>query len=301
MNVLKRIVKIIISILNEVKGILGYLWDVIYYKVFFLVLDPTPMRRLPYKCQVSSNRVLSILANGPSLKEELQRIGKDAEFEDVDFSVMNFFANDPLYTQIQPKYYCLFDSMFDTPDERYDKVMAMYENMNKRTTWPMILYTKVNEKRFRDFSKVDNPNIKIKTISSVSIRCSNRVNHFFYRHGLAMPPAATVANINVWVALQNGYKKIRLYGADMTFFEGLCVNENNQVCATMRHFYDKKVEIVPIYNYFAKRVFRLDEFIDMVNAMVKGHNALAEYAKCLNAEVLNCSKVSMLDCYPRKN
>lgn len=296
---MKKIIKAFIAILQEIKGLWLYICDIVYYKVLFLILDPTPMRRFPLKNQVDASKTICVLANGPSLKEVLPKIEHDQEFANADFSVMNFFANDPLYTIIQPKIYCLWDSMFDTRDERYDKVIAMFKNMNELTTWPMTLYVKKTKKQFLEFSKLTNPNIKIVTLSSVSIHCKDSVRYFFYKHGLAMPPAATVANINVWTALQIGYKNIRLYGVDMTFFEGLCVNEKNEVCATMRHFYDKNVEIVPIYNYFAKRVFRLAEFIDMVNAMVKAHDDLAKYAKYLDVSIINCCPVSMLDCYPR--
>lgn len=49
----------------------------------------------PYRRRYSGRMV--ILANGPSLKEILPEIGVKEEFNDVEFTVMNFFAFDPTF------------------------------------------------------------------------------------------------------------------------------------------------------------------------------------------------------------
>ena len=54
---------------------------------------------------------VSILANGPSLKEVLPKLQMD-KFSDTDFIVLNFFGMEAVFTRIKPKHDCLADPMF---------------------------------------------------------------------------------------------------------------------------------------------------------------------------------------------
>lgn len=66
--------------------------------------------RYPYKKRFSGR--MAILANGPSLKEILPEIGVKEEFNNVEFTVMNFFAFDSAFQRIKPRFYCLADPMY---------------------------------------------------------------------------------------------------------------------------------------------------------------------------------------------
>lgn len=293
--------KILFGICKNIFAIFSYLCFCIYKYILLRPYLKCSISPLKLKRGYNRGKTVCIFANGPSLKNDLSRVLVADEFKGVDFSVMNYFANDPLYDVIKPKYYCFWDPQFFRKDERYEMVMSLFNVINQKTTWNMFIFINGSKKKFRKFSKITNPNIQIISIDIPTIDASSCIKHFFYRHGLAMPISHTVAIVNMWTAIQLGFENIRLYGADTSLLEGICVNENNQTCIASKHFYDKdKIEVKPITEMAAFRNMRLAEYIQMVLYIIQGHDEIADYAKSLGVKCLNCCRTSMLDCYPRK-
>ena len=56
------------------------------------------------KFQGRQERIVYLLCNGPSLKNDMETIKK---LKGVDFIVVNFMANDSLFWEIKPQYYTL--------------------------------------------------------------------------------------------------------------------------------------------------------------------------------------------------
>jgi len=287
----------IINGINVINHFVCYLVDIFFYIVSKLLR--LGKKRYPYKDRVAGNRKLTILANGPSLRKVLENYKENDLFDNSDYVVMNYFAHENVFRELKPKYYCLADPMFLIKDSRYEKVMALFKVLNEEVDWDMDLYIVFNKKKFLRFSGLNNPHIHICSINVSKFMGFGSFAHLLYRHNFAAPIMGTVANLCVYIGLNNGYKTINLFGVDMSFFEGICVDENNQLCSIIRHFYDDKTELRPYIDQQTNQAMKLSKYIDMVNLMIKSHEVLASYALSLGANVVNRTENSMLDCYPR--
>ena len=83
---------------------------------------------------------MAILGNGPALAGELPRLLEAKRGGERDFMAVNFFAEDPRFTELRPAYYVLSDPMFFRDTDERERVEALYRTMNERVTWPMNLY-----------------------------------------------------------------------------------------------------------------------------------------------------------------
>ena len=180
------------------------------------------------------------------------------------------------------------------------KVLLILE---EKVDWVMKLYIPSHMyKQFIEYSGVKNKNILITRVNTTSYEGYDSLRHFFYKQGLAMPRIQTVANLSIFIALNCGYQKLELYGMEHTFFDSLCVNDENELCTKELHFYSGGDESVlkPIKRNDNDEIFKVADYLEAIMNMFKSHDLLAEYSKYLNSEILNCTKPSMIDSYERK-
>lgn len=277
-----------------------YFYNVLVYYILCAIYKDKPSR-YSYR-DISRGRKLVVLANGPSLKGYLEKITNGLDVTDFDFSCMNYFAEHELFTVIKPKQYCLADPMFFKKDNRYEKVMHLYGVLNKRVNWKMDLFIAgyFSKNEFLKFSGLNNKNINIIAVRCIPVNLKDSIKCKLYKSNRAMTGVGTVTVLNLFVALNSGYKQIDLYGADMTFFDSMCVDEHNRLCNRLKHFYDDRAELKPITEG-KDEPMRVGDYIMMIQRMFVCHYNVALYARSLNAVILNCSKDSMLDCYKRIN
>lgn len=254
--------------------------------------------RLSYVHRVTSKR-LAVLANGPSLKELLDDIKSGLDISQWDFSCMNYFGEHELFTQVKPKYYCFADPMFFMKDNRYDKVQHLFKTLNEEVDWDMTLFIPscFSKKMFMSFSGLANPHCKVESVRYI-IYQGSFLKHWLYKLNFAMPNIPTVAVLNVYSGINLGYTNIDLYGADMTFLDSLCVDENNRLCNKIKHFYDDEPQLKPI-TFGDGESISAGFYLKDVSGMFYGHYDVAEYSKYLGSHVINRSKASLLDCYDR--
>lgn len=101
-----------------------------------------------------------------------------------------------------------------------------------------------------------------------------------------MPEDGTIANTAIYLALLEGYKEIRLYGADHNMFLELAVNDLNQLCSLDSHYYDKeKPQLKPFMNccIAEERPFRVHEFLYILFVMFQSHDLLQQFSQYLGA------------------
>jgi len=96
---MKRILKEVFNFLKESLNFFHFILEVVYNGNF------------NSKLKKSTVKTAVVLANGPSLKKELPKLTHADEFKNVDFIVLNYFANEAIFFQIKPKHYC-FASWF---------------------------------------------------------------------------------------------------------------------------------------------------------------------------------------------
>jgi hypothetical protein len=269
--------------------------------VFLLRLLKNGAFRNPIKKTYSGT--VAVLANGPSLKEDLPKLLAKKDLEKTDYIVMNFFAFDPVFFQLKPHYYCLADGAFFRKSLRIQDVMKLYDILQNEVDWKMNLYIpKSMVCDFITFSKLLNENITVIGINTIWYTGYECFRNFFYQKGFAMPEIRTVAALAIYVGINSGYSKIFLYGVDHTFFDGLLVNEKNQLCYKDTHFYDKSnIESEPIIDLWTGGVWKISDFLLNNSILFKSHDLLSEYAKYLNVEIINCTDHSLIDSYKRKS
>lgn len=252
------------------------------------------------KFQGRQERIVYLLCNGPSLKNDMETIKK---LKGVDFIVVNFMANDSLFWEIKPQYYTLMDPLFFTNrrENRYmERLEVLFDSFN-RIDWEMIIFLPIQyEKSFREFSKINNPKIKIMVLNTFSSYvASDNVRHFCYRKGYAMPNAQTVAIESIFAMLNMGYSTIYLYGVDHTFLEGLKVNDKNELVHVYQHFYENEPKIIPVTDAFGYHNSLTKELQTIVNIFAS-HEQCRKYADHLCANIYNLTKGSQIDSYERR-
>ena len=252
---------------------------------------------LMYNPLVSPNRRLVVLANGPSLNEDLERLTKE-DMSNIDFAMMNFSANSPLFQKYKPKYYCLADPAFFTGGCDKESVRNIYKTLNDLVDWDLTLIVSYNVKHVKKYSNITNPHIEFQRVFSMRHNGHMNLMHWFYKMGLAIPGLGTVTNMAAYAGIQYGYKQIEFCGNDMSLLDGLCVNDDNYTCVELKHFYDDNVELKPMM-ISDTQYHTLYSYVLMISAMVLSHNNIAEYGKYMGVGFINRTRKSMLDCYPR--
>lgn len=249
-----------------------------------------------------------ILTNGPSLKQTLEDYDNGKIEIDNNSFFVNLSALDSHFLKIKPMHYCLSDPMFYQDYlPKKDAVRRMYDIMNNDVDWDMYLYlcfpTEKEYSKLEEYAGLTNPHIKIvrmnrKTCTSLSPMWRNKL----YATGYFMPEDGTIANTAIYLALLEGYKEIRLYGADHNYFLEFAVNDKNELCSLDSHFYDKEKPVMkPFKNTCVAedRAFRVHEWFYIMYVMFESHELLQQFSQYLGAHILNCTPGSMIDSYER--
>lgn len=237
-----------------------------------------------------------VLCNGPSLKDAL-KVLQPGE----DYVVVNYFGLDDNFLRLKPKYYCLADGMFFISEnnkfiEKINKLRELFNNQDL-VNWPLTIFVPAQDKEpFLDLFKLHNPNVKVIGVNVLDTELS--IRHKYYLRGWACPMPQTVANLAIYVLINIGYKQIDLYGVDHTFTDGLCVNDDNIVCHTFKHYYEDRVEVKPVQDCFGNR-HTLSAELNTLVKIFRSHEKLEEYSKIVGCEIINRTKGSMIDSYKR--
>lgn len=276
--------------------------DLIYLLVFIArILKHGIMcfNRFPYTKKYSGRMV--ILANGPSLKDVLPRIGIDKEFENVEFTVMNFFAFDPAFQRIKPRFYCLADPMYIKRNHRYEQVEKLFHYLQDSVDWDMNLYIPswFGRKNFLRYSSLTNPHIHIISINQIPYNSFKCLRNWLFKRNLSMPVIGTVAQLGIYVALNNGFEELRLYGVEHSMICSLFVNGENQLCYKEEYFYGSSAVIKPIIRSDNDQQYKITDYLLDMGGLFQSHDQLAKYAESLGVRIINCTPVSMIDSYER--
>ena len=78
---------------------------------------------------------LALLANGPSLADELPRLLAGAR-AGCDFLAVNYFAEHEAFERLRPAYYVLSDPQFFRASAQRDRVAALYRTLARSITIP---------------------------------------------------------------------------------------------------------------------------------------------------------------------
>lgn len=242
---------------------------------------------------------VAILGNGPSLAKELSALV--AKRDEYDFMAVNFFAEDEQFEELKPAYYILSDPMFFRATAMQQRVDALYRLLAERVSWPMTLYVQYyNPEKFDYRAALPNDNIRIVPFHTTLYEGFSSVRHWLFKRGLGSANYGTVVQVGEYVALLLGYRRLELYGVDHTLFDGLVVDEQNRLCRRDSHYYDTApVEPKPIMKKVPAEPYTVAEYLAETAQLFRGHEILRDYAASLGAEIVNCTKCSLIDSYKR--
>jgi len=237
---------------------------------------------------------IRILANGPSLNKELEELIS----KNIDLSnslVLNYFVSSDIFTKIKPRYYCLADPLFFTEENYTEKVHKLFEELNK-VDWEITLFVWIQG--VATINKyVQNKNITIKGISTLTYEGSESRRNEYYEKGIAVPSYVNVTIMGLYVLLNLGYSEICLYGVDHTFLKEIVIDDDNDLCILNQHFYGDEFRK---YNEIRDGIkWGVSEFIYNYYLTFVEHKRMRNYADYLGASIINCTHASWIDAYTR--
>lgn len=247
-----------------------------------------------------SEKECVILANGPSLNNDLE-INRKFINERIKFCV-NFFALSDEYEKIKPEYYVLAAPEFwlnKTTEFFKNQRDRLIDNLITKTNWELtLLIPHKAKKSLLVNSVIKNNKIKIKYYNNTPVEGFQKIVNYLFKLNLGMPRPHNVLIPAIFLALNIGYKKIYIFGADHSWHEEIKVNEFNQATVDHGHFYDNSEVRMPMYKLDGKE-YHLHDIFRKLHYAFKGYFILKEYAKFLNAKIYNASSKSYIDAFER--
>ncbi len=255
---------------------------------------PTPSPKAPKSS-------ILILGNGPSLATDLPKIMEAREHETKDLMVVNYFAFDERFEVVRPAYYVLSDPVFFRESNQRERVLKLYETIAQKVTWPMTLYVQYyNPEKFDYRAHLPNENIRIVKFHSQLYYGFRKIRFALFKRGLGSANFGTVVQVGEYVAMLLGYKEIELYGVDHTLFDGLFVDEENHLLRRTSYYYDDKpAEAKPLIHSVPYGPYTMASFLAENATLFRGHELLKEYADHIGVRIVNRTKGSLIDAYPR--
>ncbi len=248
----------------------------------------------------STDEEAVILANGPCLTKDLE-LNSDFISVRKKFCV-NFFAVAKEYEELKPEYYILAAPEFwlsKTSDYFKQKKVELIKSLVEKTKWNLILLIPFQAKNSNFHKNVElNKNIKFVFYNNTPVEGLSIFNRIFFKLNLGMPRPHNVLNPSIFLALNLGFKKIFIFGADHSWHEEIKVDQGNKVSVNHQHFYDTGTVQMPMYKLEGEQYFIHDIFRKLHFAF-KGYFVLKYYADHLNAKIINASSKSYIDAFEK--
>lgn len=244
-------------------------------------------------------KVVSLLANGPSVGDMLAN--KRELLGGTDLLALNYFANSDIFFELKPKYYIILDPAYfikgygvaseknSTGEEEQHRQMK--ENFDK-VDWNMLFFvpnsrTALNAAR----EYAENPNITIVPYNATRVRGFKWFQNFMYSRMQGLPSSRNVLIAAIEVLINLGYKKIYLYGAELSWTKTMDVDiENGMMFFNNGHFYDKSS-----IRYFGRGGYKW--WLEAIVEMLDGVEQMGIYAESVGCKVINRTPKSFLDVF----
>ena len=254
--------------------------------------------------KTNPNKKLLIIANGPSLKKDIERI--KLIHNSCDIFALNNFANYEYFREIKPNFYFFFDQMFwsnSVNSKLIENRKTLFSKI-RNIDWDMqIICAEAGFFKIRSYFK-DNNRIKVIKLknNSCNLKLEN-LHKYALTHNLCTPNFGRGVLIPaLWYGIFINKKDIEIYGADFSQFKEFEVDQKtNETFTNHTHFYkviegQKKREL----KYKTqKKEKKVHERLLNISLMFKQMYLLSEIAKIKGLKVVNFSSKSYLDCFPR--
>lgn len=286
----------IILPIKRIKNLLKSFTAVLLFSNIFPILGKIEKIKPPRSCV--------ILGNGPSLKTALPESLHFLKGKKVH--CFNDFAASAYFTKIRPSYYALMDSVFWSKNvsDKFRKIRSEYfTKMENEVNWDMILFFPVRAKKENFFSSLPklNSHIKIVYVNTTELYSSEKINFFFYRRNLAMPPMQNVLAASIFIALNLEFRKIYLLGADHSWHESVSISDKNILCLKNNRFQDREEkDFSPFFVDPGETTpYKMHNLFRDLSKMFLSYMELEKYSRSLGARIYNATKGSYIDAFER--
>jgi hypothetical protein len=274
------------------------------YQSILSVIKVIVLSKLKIEYPSRNSDCCYILGNGPSFRKSFEQ---NCElFKTNTLFCVNNFPSSLEYEILKPQN-CVFLDPGYFPDDiktMHPELFKTIENIVSKTQWPINLFLPVlakNAKHLTDIS-LTNKNVKIYFFNYTVIKGFPFFKNFLFKKNLGMPLCQNVLGASIYLALNMGYKKVYLLGADHTVGKNIFVDDNNELCMLHEHFYsDGKKTVTSVYNpKVSKNKLNLAGFYMLCVKTFQTYYEIEEYAKYLKAKIYNATEGSFIDAFERR-
>jgi len=246
---------------------------------------------------------LYVLANGPSLKKDLEKYGD--EMMTYDRVGVNFMGTSDIYQEIKPTHYVIADPVFfidraSLPEAMRKNVDALQDVFVNQTTWPMTLIT-MGHARGSELAQAlsANKNITVLYLSTCVPVPEDIVDFKGWARNRYSPPAQNVINMALYLGIIWRYPQIVLLGADTSFHTMAHVEqETNRLYMMDEHFYGTTRRYLYIDSE-CKVPRKMSTFLPDVLCTFRWYDKLREFADWAGVKIINASSFSWIDAFER--
>jgi len=251
------------------------------------------------------HKTIRILGNGPSLNDVLESIVEE-KTRDYDLIAVNKFCLSTEYEKVKPTHYIVVDPDFFSKHEE-ESLRQMQQNVQRvfeqETTWRMNLFVPRNEASltYAEYLRKTNPHIQIYFFNTLTIEGPELLAHKLYSSGVGMPFVGNVLVAANILAINMGYKKIELYGAEQSIHIQAYVNAQNQVCVEYDYFDGSKIEAVFWDDLDPTKPQKYHQFLTHWTDTFKSYHLINAYAESKECRVINMTENSYIDAFERNS
>lgn len=211
-----------------------------------------------------------ILGTGPSLndlsKDQVERLKSE-----VVFGVNSLYKSD-VVCELNPKYYALVDNLY------WESSSSVFQDICDRyKTNPPIFLTDPRAKNIIDDLELDQETVYIHAKKYPVYGMSSEITDNIFG-------AMNVISYSIIVAIYMGFREIYLLGCDYNAFCGF----------GRGHCYDDKEEMGGVS-------YNLAFYLKYYHITTEFHYLIAKMAAEKGVKVVNLTRVSLLDAYPRQD
>jgi hypothetical protein len=261
--------------------------------------------RTKFRLRVSKSllrgRSVAIVANGPTLRSDLERMQRSVKVD--EYICVNHLADTDLFTQLRPKMYVFSDPYFYSKDASNELVaarMATFENINSKCDWPMIIVMP-NGSSVESFAEKfeRNPHLQVCWFNGTGFPANyNALLGKLWDFGLCAPPG----NVLVQSLYLCGFMRtneVFLLGANWSFHTNIEVDQRtNEFYKVRNHVYGTRKELSFTCHRKIERANLEHEFRSLYVGF-KELRASWDYLSARKVKVVNFTENSFIDVFPR--
>ena len=247
-----------------------------------------------------------LLGNGPSLETSLST--HPEILNNRQLICVNFFSITGFYEQTKPAGYIINAPEIwsnDLDQERRSRFNQVFEKIEEKTTWELVLFLPVKARTARIFKEKIKPllsknsNITISFFNPTPIEGFKSISYLLFRLNMGTPRPHNVFIPGLVITINLGFNKIFLLGADHSWLKEITVDNDNRVLVNQKHFYDKEDNTSKTMYNIAGGKRRLHEILMKLVYSFRGYFILREYAQKRGARIINATPDSYIDAFER--